>query len=76
MAVTDLSGKKYVFPDGNALEVIQVKRTDLDRGGHLITYLIHQGSLNLPRKLVMDTRQFVDNFGHLFDIDYSDDRDE
>jgi hypothetical protein len=72
MAVAELLGKSYIFEDGNAIEVIQVKKTDPDRG-HLIKYLIHQGSLNLPRKLVMSTKEFNDSFGHLFDVDLTED---
>jgi hypothetical protein len=72
MAVSELMGKKYIFEDGNAIEVIQVKKTDPDRG-HLITYLVHQGANNLSRKLVMSTKEFSDNFGHLFDVDLTED---
>lgn len=66
MTPEELAGKSYTFEDGNKIEVIQVKKTDEDRGGHLVTYLISQGSLNLPRKLVMTIKEFMDNFGHLF----------
>ena len=66
MTPEQLVGKSYLFDDGSKIEVIQSKKTDDDRGGYLITYMIGQGNLNLPRKLVMPIKEFVDNFGHLF----------
>lgn len=65
MTPEELVGLSYTFEDGNKIEVIQCKKTDEDRGGHLITYLISQGP-NLPRKLVMSFHEFMDNFSHLF----------
>lgn len=65
MTPEELVGLSYTFEDGNKIEVIQCKRTDEDRGGHLITYLISQGP-NLPRKLVMSFPEFMNNFSHLF----------
>jgi len=65
MEPEELVGKSYTFEDGSKIEVIQCKKTDEDRGGHLITYFISQGP-NLPRKLVMPFNAFMDNFSHLF----------
>jgi hypothetical protein len=65
MTPEELVGKSYAFEDGNKIEVIQCKRTDEDRGGHLITYNITQGP-GLPRKLVMGATEFINTFGHLF----------
>ena len=63
----DLVGKKHIFEDGNSIEVFQIKRTDDDRGGHLVTYHIQQGP-GIPRKLVMPIDEFVNTFGHLFGL--------
>jgi hypothetical protein len=65
MTPEELVGKSHTFEDGNKIEVIQCKRTDEDRGGHLLTYLISQGP-GLPRKLVMGATEFIGTFGHLF----------
>ena len=61
-----LVGRSYTFEDGNKIEVIQVKNTDEDRGGQLVTYMISSGP-NLPRKLVMPIAPFMSTFGHLFE---------
>lgn len=65
MTPEEYVGKSYTFEDGNKIEVIQCKRTDEDRGGHLMTYLISQGP-GIPRKLVMGAHEFINTFGHLF----------
>ena len=65
MSPNDLAGKSYVFDDGNKIEVFQIKRTDEDRGGHLVTYHITRGT-NLTQKLVMPINEFVNYYGHLF----------
>jgi hypothetical protein len=65
MTPEQLVGKSYTFEDGNKIEVIQSKKTDEDRGGHLITYNITQGP-SIPRKLVMRATEFINTFGHLF----------
>ena len=65
MTPEQLIGKSYTFEDGSKIEVIQTKRTDEDRGGHLVTYYVTQGP-NVPRKLVMPIYEFVNTFGHLF----------
>ena len=65
MTPEELVGRSYTFEDGNKIEVIQVKKTDEDRGGHLVTYMVSQGP-NLPRKLVMGMHEFMSNFSHLF----------
>ena len=61
----ELVGKKYTFEDGDTLEVIQVKSRDEDT--HLVTYLVHQGP-GIPRKLVMEKKEFINTYGHLFGL--------
>lgn len=58
-----LVGKKYTFEDGNSIEVIQVK--DRDEGQKMVTYMTRTGP-GIPKKLVMDKKEFLDNYGHLF----------
>jgi hypothetical protein len=62
--MSDLVGKKFVFEDGQSIEVIQIK--ERDEGVKLVTYVIHSGP-GIPRKLVMDHTEFMDTFGHLFE---------
>jgi hypothetical protein len=59
-----LVGKSYTFDDGDSIEVIQVKRRD---DGPWVTVHITQGP-GIPRKLVMRTDEFVESYGHLFEI--------
>lgn len=62
-----LVGKKFLFDDGNVIEVIQVKSREVDNETSLwVTYQTYQGS-SLPRKLVMKEEEFINTFGHLFD---------
>lgn len=63
----DLVGKFYQFDDGNKIEIFQVKKTDEDRGGYLITYFTYTGP-GIPRKLVLPFGEFHNHYGHLFDI--------
>jgi hypothetical protein len=65
MSPEDLVGKSYVFEDGNKIEVVQIKRTDTDRGGYLVTYHVTRGP-NLPQKLVLSINEFANYYGHLF----------
>ena len=65
--MNDLVGKSYRFDDGAMITVIQIKKTDEDRGGHLVTYLTQQGP-NLPRKLVLPIQEFIGYYGHLFGL--------
>jgi len=59
----DLVGQKYVFGDGDWLEVIQIKwRGDED---YLVTYHVQQGP-GIPRKLVMSLQEFLGTYGYLF----------
>jgi hypothetical protein len=64
----NLIGKYYVFEDGNKIEVIQVKKTDEDRGDYLITYHVTHGP-SIPQKLVLPVAEFLNYYSHLFDID-------
>ena len=59
----DLVGQKYIFEDGNWLEVTQIKwRGDED---FLVSYLVQQGP-GIPRKLVMSLPEFLNTYGYLF----------
>ena len=60
-----LAGKKYVFDDGSILEIVQIKDTDMDRGGKLVTYHTSNGH-SLPRKYVMPMNEFLEHYKHLF----------
>ena len=62
-----LVGLSYTFEDGNKIEVIQVKRTDEDRGGHLVTYHVTHGP-SIPQNLVLPVAEFLSYYSHLFDI--------
>ena len=63
-----LVGQSYVFEDGNKIEVIQVKKTDEDRGDYLVTYHVSRGP-NIPQKLVLPVKEFLSYYSHLFDVD-------
>lgn len=63
----DLAGKSYKFDDGNSITVVQVKRTDEDRGGFLVTYHIKTGP-GIPQKLVLPLNEFIGHYGHLFGL--------
>jgi hypothetical protein len=62
-----LVGQSYVFEDGNRIEVIQVKKTDEDRGDYLVTYHVTRGN-NIPQKLVLSVAEFLSYYSHLFDV--------
>lgn len=67
MNPNDLVGKEFVFDDGSVISVIQVKQKEIDNEpDFMVTYTISQGR-NLPRKLVMQYKTFIENFGHLFE---------
>ena len=60
-----LVGQKFVFDDGNKIEVIQVKQRD---DGMWVTYQISAND-SLPRKLTMHRKEFMDYYKHLFGTD-------
>jgi len=60
-----LIGRKYIFEDGDSIEVMQVKSRNDEE--HLITVHVKQGP-GIPRKLVFDTKQFTEHYGHLFGL--------
>ena len=62
-----LTGKSYIFEDGNKIEIIQVKKTDEDRGAYLITYHVTHGP-SIPQKLVLPVAEFLSYYSHLFDL--------
>jgi hypothetical protein len=62
----DLVGKSYVFDDGNKIEIIQVKKTDEERGDYLVTYHVTRGP-SIPQKLVLPVAEFLNYYSHLFD---------
>lgn len=63
MEAEDLVGKTYQFPDGDRLEVFQIKQRGPEQ--YLVTFFIYQGP-GIPRKLVMTLEEFKSNYGHLF----------
>jgi hypothetical protein len=56
-------GKSYVFPDGDAITVMQIKVRDGNE--EWVTYQIQQGP-GVPRKLVMKLYEFNNTYGYLF----------
>jgi len=56
-------GKKYTFPDGNYIEVIQIKSRG--PGQNYITFHIKQGP-GIARKLIVPLAEFGGTYGHLF----------
>ena len=67
MNALTLVGQSYVFEDGNKIEVIQVKKTDEDRGDYLVTYHVSRGP-SIPQKLVLPVVEFLSYYSHLFDV--------
>ena len=67
MNALTLVGQSYVFEDGNKIEVIQVKKTDENRGDYLVTYHVSRGP-NIPQKLVLPVVEFLSYYSHLFDV--------
>ena len=63
----ELIGKYYVFEDGNKIEIIQVKKTDEDRGDYLVTYHVTHGP-SIPQKLVLPVAEFLNYYSHLFEM--------
>lgn len=68
--IDNLVGQSYVFPDGNSITVMQIKVRDGNE--KWITYHIQNGP-GIPRKEVSTLHEFIDNFGHLFNISKTDD---
>lgn len=62
----NIVGIKHKFEDGDSIEVVQVKSRNEEL--HLVTYHIQQGP-GIPRKLVMELNQFIDTYGHLFEVE-------
>lgn len=62
----NIVGIKHKFEDGDSIEVIQVKSRNEEL--HLVTYHVQQGP-GIPRKLVMELNQFIDTYGHLFEVE-------
>jgi len=67
-----LVGSKYVFPDGDYIQVKEIKMRDRvienkAREGiaPYVTYMIGQGP-GIPRQLGMFYQEFIDTYGHLF----------
>ena len=58
-------GKICVFPDGDSIEVIQIKRRET---GPWVTFHIKQGP-GIPRKLLLSLEEFNSAYGHLFKRD-------
>ena len=62
----NIVGIKHKFEDGDSIEVIQVKSRNEEL--HLVTYHIQQGP-GIPRKLIMELNEFIDTYGHLFEVE-------
>lgn len=60
---SDLLGKKYIFDDGNTIEVIQLKTRE---DGIWVHYCISMHD-SLPRKLIMKHDEFMNKYQHLFE---------
>lgn len=60
-------GKKFVFNDGDFIEVIQIKSRGPEPEDQLVSFFIQQGP-GIPRKLVMNYLEFIGMYGHLFGI--------
>ena len=60
-----LVGQSFMFEDGNKIEVIQVKKTDENRGDYLVTYHVTHGP-SIPQKLVLPVAEFLGYYVHLF----------
>lgn len=65
----NLVGKYYQFDDGSRITVTQIKIRDDNIPW--ITYHVSQGP-GLPRKLVLKYTEFLDYYGHLFNIKSED----
>ena len=65
----NLVGKSYIFEDGSSITITQIKT--IDDNIPWITYDIIQGP-GIPRKLLMKYNEFMDHFGHLFNIKSED----
>ena len=65
----DLIGKSHTFDDGDSITVVQVKIRD----GNIpwVTFHLQQGP-GIPRKQVMQLDEFVNTFGHLFNVKTED----
>lgn len=61
-----LVGESYTFEDGDKIEVIQIKHRSEDEV--LIHFKVYQGP-GIPRKLVLHSREFLDSYGHLFNLE-------
>ena len=64
-----LVGKKHEFEDGDSIEVVQIKIRDSNIPW--VTFHLRQGP-GIPRKQVMQLDEFVNTFGHLFNIKTED----
>jgi|TARA_R110001592_G_scaffold338145_1_gene625052 hypothetical protein len=67
-----LVGAKYSFPDGDNIQVVEIKLRDrgIENKGKegiapFVTYRIQQGP-GIPRQLSMFYQEFIDTYGHLF----------
>jgi hypothetical protein len=65
----NLIGKKYTFDDGDEIIITQIKIRDDNIPW--VTYHIVQGP-GIPRKLLMQYTDFIESFGHLFNIKLED----
>ena len=64
-----LLGRSYTFPDGNSITVLQIKLRD--ENIPYVTYMVQNGP-GIPQKLIVPVFEFLENFGHLFNISPED----
>lgn len=64
----ELVGKKHTFDDGDSIEIIQIKCRSEDPLETFVTVHIQQGP-GIPRKLVFNSIDFKNNYGHLFGLE-------
>jgi hypothetical protein len=61
----ELLDQEYTFEDGAHIKVIQVKPTDDELGGLIVTYHTTRGP-GIPQKFTMKMDEFIATFSHLF----------
>jgi hypothetical protein len=67
MTPEELVGQSYIFEDESVINIIQIKKKEVDgETADMVTYTVAQGN-SLPRKLVMPYSTFIGTFGHLFE---------
>ena len=60
-----LVDRSYCFDDGNSITITQIKRRD---DGPWVTFDVKNGP-GIKKRSVMPIMEFVENYGHLFNIE-------